>query len=269
MSSEAENRGASLSGTEVMVGTPISRRTSFALDKFLSNQQEIQQAYPNCSLVLATDESDFVAELKEQIVRYYLKGEVITYETVRPDYARSRVWSVACAREALRRYVLSQGAEYLLFLDGDMVYAPSVISTMKARIQDFDVITSGYRKAPYGMWGFGNGCLMINREILDKIAFRCYEFKNGQEIDESETVDIALSRCHARVNKGIFVYIKHYINNQEYYEIKPQPVGWFRAVTNSLLLRNIIVRLSIVAKYNIARKLQIWFAGRVKIELKR
>ena len=246
----------SKTGTEVIVGTPISRRASFALDKFLSNQQEIQQAYPECSLVMATDEPDFVAELKEQIKRYHLRGEVIIYETVKPDYARSRIWSIACGREALRQYALSQGAEYLLFLDGDMVYEPSVTSIMKDKIQGFDVVFSGYRKAPYGVWGFGGGCLMINRETLGKITFRCYEFKNGQEIDESETVDMELFSCHARVNKGIFVPIKHYRNSQEYYEIEPQPLGWFRTLTNNLLVRYILIRMGIVVRYNIARKLQ-------------
>jgi hypothetical protein len=252
-----------------MVGTPISRRTSFALDKFLSNQREIQQAYPDCSLVLATDEPDFVAELKEQIGRYYLKGEVITYETVKPDYARSRIWSITCGREALRRYVLSQGAEYLLFLDGDMVYAPSVISTMKARIQDFDVVSSGYRLPPHGVWGFGAGCLMLNREILSKITFRCYEFKNGQTIDEDLLLDVDLFSCHARVSKGIFVYIKHYINNQEYYEIEPRPMGWFRAVTSNLLVKYILTRVSILLRWHITHNLRFLLDWTTKAELKR
>ena len=252
-------------GTDVIVGTTIARRVSFALDNFLSNQREIQQAYPECSLVLATDEPDFVAELKEQIDLYQLKGEVITYETVKPDYARSRIWSIACGREALRRYVLSGGAEYFLSVDGDMVYAPSVINIMKSRIRGSDAVSSGYRKGLHGVRGFGNGCLMFNRKTLGKITFRCYEFKNGQEIDESEALDVELSRCHAMVNRGIFVYIKHYRNPWEYYEIEPQPIGWFRSLTNSLFLRKILLRISIAIRYNIARKLQKWLyrTGRV------
>ena len=46
-----------LSKSDVIVGAPICRRTSFALDKFLSNQQEIQKAYSGCRLVLATYET--------------------------------------------------------------------------------------------------------------------------------------------------------------------------------------------------------------------
>lgn len=250
--------GASLSqtGTEVIVGTPIARHTSFALDKFLSNQQEIQQAYPDCSLVLATDEPDFVAELKEQVDLYQLRGEVITYETVKPGYARSRAWSVASGREALRRYVLSQRAEYLFFLDSDMTCEPSVISIMKARIQGFDVVASGYRMREGGGWELIGGCLMINRETLSKITFRCYEFKNGQVIYEGESLAMDLFSCHAKVNKGIFVSIKHYKDREQYYAVEPQPLGWFRTLTNNLLVRYILIGMGIVVRYNIARKLQ-------------
>lgn len=74
-----------LSKSDVIVGVSICRRTSFILDKFLLNQQEIQQAYRGCRLVLAIDEPDFVTELKEQINRYQMKGEVITYETEKPE----------------------------------------------------------------------------------------------------------------------------------------------------------------------------------------
>lgn len=250
-------------GTDVIVGAPICRRTSFALDKFLSNQQEIQQAYPECSLILATDEPDFVAELKEQFDRYQLRGEVIIYETVKPDYARGRVWSVACGREALRQYALSKGAEYLLCFDGDMVYAPSVISTLRAKIQGYDVVNSGYRLRRWGELGF-TGCVLINRKVLNKITFRCYEFKNGQVIYEGEIFDMDLFTCHARVKTGIFVSIKHYGNRKEYYAIDPQPLGWFRTLTNKPLVRYMLVRTSILIKYNIAYNLQGWLYKRAK-----
>ena len=242
---------------DVTVGAPLCRRTSFVLDKFLSNQQEIQQAYPHCSLILATDEPDFVAELREQIGHYNLKGEVIAYETVKPGYARSRVWSIACGREALRQYALSQGAEYLLSLDSDMVYEPSVISVMKEKIQGFDVVFSGYRSRRWDVWVLGGGCLMINRKILNKITFRCYEFKNSQVIYEDELLDVDLFSCRARVKKGIFVPIKHYKDREQYYAIEPQPMGWFRTLTNHPLLRYILIRMGILVKYNIARKLYV------------
>jgi hypothetical protein len=242
---------------DVILGTPLCRRTAFVLDKFLSNQQEIQQAYPDCSLVLATDEPDFVAELEEQIKLYHLRGEVIGYKTVKPDYARSRIWSVTCGREALCRYALSQGAEYLLCLDGDMVYESSVISIMKTKIQSFDVVYSGFRLRPDGSLGFGSSCLMLNRKMLSKITFRCYEFKNGEEIDDGEALVLELLRCHARFNKGIFVSVRHYMNRHECYASEPQPLGWFRILANRPLVRYILIRMSILARYNIPLKLHI------------
>jgi hypothetical protein len=253
---------------DVIVGTPLCRRTSFVLDKFLSNQREIQQAYPDCRLVLATDEPDFVAELKQQIKHHRLKGDVIAYKTVKPDYARSRIWSVTSGRNALRRYTLSRGAEYFLSFDADMVYDPSVISIMKSKIKGFDVVKSAHLLRPRGILGFGAGCLMINRETLDKITFICYEFKNGDELDDSESIDLELFRCHARVNNGIFVSFKHYLNRQEYFADEPQPLGWFRTVTNRLLARYMLLRMSTLAKHNIARRLQVWLykGGKVLAE---
>lgn len=243
---------------DVIVGAPLCRRTSFVLDKFLSNQQEIQQAYPDCSLVLATEEPDFVAELKKQIDLHHLRGDAIAYEVLKPEYARSRVWSVAWGREAIRQYMLSQGAEYLLSLDSDMTYEPSVISIMKGKIQGFDVVSSGYQLPRYGAWGFGGGCVLINRETLNKITFRCFEFENGWVIAEDESLDMDLFAYHARVKKGIFVPIKHYYKDSEqYYAIEPQPMGWFRTVTNSLVVRYMLARMGILLKRSIAGQLHV------------
>lgn len=245
------------SGPDVIIGTPICRETSLVLDEFLVNQREIQQAYPGCKLVLATVEPDFIPELKQLIERYRLNAEVIGYETLKPGHARNRIWNIACGREALRRYALSQGTEYLLFLDGDMVYDPSVITVLREKIEDYDVVNSGYRLRRSGELGF-TGCLLINRDILDRITFRCYEFENGQVIGEGELLDMDMFACRARVRSGIFVSIKHYVNTEDYYAIEPQRLGWFRTLTNIPLIRYILVKISIMIKYNIAYNLQGW-----------
>jgi hypothetical protein len=252
------NNKTRLSGIEldVVVGTPICRRSAFVFDRFLHNQQEIQEVYPGCKLILATDEVDYVAELKQEIERYGLKAEVITYETKKPDYAQSRIWSITCAREALRRYILSEPANYLLFLDADMVYQPSVVTILKQESRGFNVVQSGYDV--HGMWGFGGGCLMLDKEILSKINFRCYEFKNGTVLQEDEVIDMDLFSCHARVKKGVFLAIEHYHDREKYKAIKPQPVGWFRSIANNLLIRYILVKISILTRRNILRRLHHW-----------
>jgi glycosyltransferase involved in cell wall biosynthesis len=248
-----------MSKPDVIVGAPICRRTAFALDKFLDNQREIQQAYPGGELVLATEEPDFVDELKERIVRYHLRGDAIAFELVRPANARHWAWAVAGGREAIRKYALSRGVDYLLCFDSDMTYDPSVISIMKEKIRGFDVVSSGYRLPRYGAWGFGGGCVLINRKTLNKIKFRCYEFKSGFAITEDEWLDVDLFSCRARVKKGIFVPIRHYTESGQYYAIKPQPVGWLRRLANRPLVRYILVRMSVLFGFNIAGKLHILF----------
>ena len=241
---------------DVIVGTPICRRTAYILDKFLANQQEIQRAYPGCMLVIATDEPDFVAELREQVAQYSIKADIITYETTKSDYTQSYIWNVTCGREALRQYVLSTEAGYFLSVDGDMIFDPSVIDIMKNKSIGFDVVYSGYIMATLGFYGFGNGCLFFNRETLSKMAFTCFEFNKGQIIDESEALDWVLFKCHARVRKGIFIAIQHHISGEKCYAIEPQPMRWFRRLTNNLTIRFLLIQLSIFTRCNIARKLQ-------------
>ena len=241
--------------SDVIVGTPICRRTSFVLDKFLSNQQEIQRSYPRCSLVLATEEPDFADELRKQISHYHLKGEVITYEIKKPDYARSRLWNITWGRETIRQYVLSGGAEYLLFVDGDLVLEPRVVSILRDKIQGYDVLWSGYPFPPKCDLRLAAGCLMISREILTKIRFRCYEFRNGEVIFEDELFDMDSFRYHAKVSKGIFALAKHYGNRQEFCAIAPHELNWFRKLVNYPVVRYILIRTSIAIRYNIPGRL--------------
>lgn len=230
------------------------------LNLFLANQREIQQSYPGCILVFATDEADYVPELKKFLKHYQLRGDVITYETMKPDYAKNRIWNIACGREALRRYALSCGVRYVFFMDSDMTYDTSVISIMRSKIQGYNVAFSGYKLRDDGSWGFGAGCLLINRDILSKITFRCYEFPNGVVIGEDEVLDIDLFSKHAKALKGIFVTLKHFRSNAEYLITEPQPVGQLRYVANSLFVRNILIRSSIILKYNVACKLHLLFS---------
>jgi hypothetical protein len=242
--------------SDVIVGTPICRRTAYILDRFLVNQQEIQKAYPGCMLVIATDEPDFMAELREQVTHYDIKAEVITYETIKFDYTRSYIWNITCGREALRQYILATGAEYFLSIDADMIFDLSVIDIFKNKSSRFDVVCSAYIMAAFGFYGFGNGCMFFNRKTLNKMTFTYFEFNNGQVIDESEAMDWMLFKCHARVTKGIFVSIDHYISRDKCYSIEPQPMGWFRRLTNNLTIRFLIIQMSIITRHNIARSLQ-------------
>ncbi len=242
----------------VVIGTPIHRQGSYVLDKFLSNQKQIQQTYPSSELILATSEYDYIKELESLVSFWKLRGTVLLYEIVKPDYARSNIWNIACGREAIRQYTLSQTeARYLLFLDADMIFEPSVIKIMEKEIQGYDVVFSGHQLRHYGTGLAGAGCMMLPRSILGKIRFRCYEFKNGEVIFEDNVLEMDLFRLGSRIKKGFFLSISHYTSATEARHITPQPVRILRKITTCAFARYWLIRASIMTRHNIPWKLKV------------
>jgi hypothetical protein len=236
----------------VVIGTPVNRNGAYILDKFLDNQQQIQRNYPSSEIVFATDESDFAEELKALLKSWGLIGEVLLYETTKPQYARSRLWNIAYGREAIRKLVLSRAdARYLLFLDADMTFDPSVVTIMESEIQNHDAVFSGYPLRRYGIGLAGCGCVMLTRSILEKLRFRCYEFKSGEVIFEDNLLEMDLFRSGGRIKKGFFIHITHYENSTEGKHIEPQRLGLWRKITNNNFIRYMLIKISIAARYNI------------------
>lgn len=244
-----------MQSNSILICSLQCRRTAYVLDLFLANQQEIQRAYPDCSLVLATDESDFIPELKELIARYNLKGEVIFYETIKPAYPKRRIWSITCGRERLRQFAMSQNAEYMLFLDSDMTFDPQIVNILMSEIQGFDAVYSGYARGENGAWGFATGCLMLKRSAFSRVNFHCYVFRGGNSIvdaiAEDELLDMDLFGIGARVRKGLFLSIKHFKNRDEYFVMEAGKVPWFRNLSSNSMIRYILLKTSIPLKYNI------------------
>lgn len=258
---------------DVVVGTPICRQGAYIIDKFLANQKEIQQNYPQSELVLATEENDFVEELEKRLSYYELRGRVILFEVIKPDYARSRLWNIACGREAIRQYVLFQtAARYLLSLDSDMTFDPSVVEIMEKEIQGCDVAISG---VPYSARALRGGsvtslgpvsCSLLTRGTLEKIKLRCYEFKNGEVLDDGHALEMDLARLRLKIKRGYFLSICHYQNESESVCIDPHPLG-FRRITNSSLARYALIRASIMVRHDISYRLQVLlyrFLGAIK-----
>lgn len=252
---------------EVIIGTPIHRRGAFILDKFLSNQKEIQKECPSCSLVLACNENelDFADELKQHIQPYDLKAEVITHKSDKPSYTKeAKFWNIASTRESLRKYALSVGARYLLFLDADMAFDPTVVNIMKGEIQGADVVYSGYHLASELTTGYSAaGCLMLERHILSKISFRCYELRSGDVLSEDAMLSMDLFACHAKVKKGAFVSIKHYRGTQEYWATEPHIMSYFKRITNNALVRYMLMKVSILLGYDVPYRLLLRIYGRL------
>ena len=236
----------------VVVGVPIYRAGAYILDKFLANQEEIQQSYPSSELVFATSEPDFVKELEGALSLWGLKGKVLRYEIIKPDYAKSRFWNVACGKEAIRRYTLSKTkAKYLLSLDADMTYDSNIIGIMEKEIQNCDVVCSGYPLRDFGMCLTGGGCCMLTAALMKGVRFRCLEFKNGVAISEDTLLELDLIRSGKRMKKGFFLAISHYDNEGQAKAIRPRPLGLYRRITQSGLVRYALIRASITSKHNI------------------
>jgi hypothetical protein len=242
---------------KIIVGTPVHREGAFVLDKFMANQKLIQQHYPSSKLVFATDDIRFAEELNKLIKDSNLKANVISYQVVKPDYAKSRLWRIAAARESIRKYFLSQpGVDSLLFLDADMTFDPKVITIMQKEMKNYDAVFSGYRFRNDMIGLTGAGCLFLGRSALEKIQFRCYEFKNGQDINEDSVAEMDLFKQRCRIKKGFFVAIDHYASPTEAKHIDPQKVGVFKKVVNNNLVRYCLIKTSVVLHYNIPNKSQ-------------
>jgi len=243
---------------DVLIGTPIHSNGTYIIDKFLSNQRQIQSRYPSSELVLATVEDELVRKLEDIIKLWKLKGCVLHYQVAKPDHARSSIWEITAGREAIRQYMLNRTeAKYLLFLDADMTVEPSIISIMKKEMEGCDVIFSGYPLRNHGIGLAGAGCVMLKRSVLEKLNFRCYEFKNGEVIFEDNVLEMDLFRLHSRVKKGFFLTINHFNNADNMKQITPGPVGAFRKMINHPLLRYGLIKISIDLRYNIPWRLKV------------
>lgn len=241
----------------VIIGTPISKSKSYILDKFLENQRAIHLAYPNSRLVMATCDPEFTGVPGVELIGYGV--------TCPPNVP---VWSynIAFGRDALRRYAIDAGADYLLFCDCDQTYDESVIPVLLEKIKGYDVIFSGVRIRVDETWGYGGNFLMLGRRILEKITFRTIVWsKDGKRgLAEDEILDYDLFRLHARVRKGIFVANYHYRSADDGVEITPRPVGLFRQVANSQPVRYALVSLTMLLHYNVQGALHSLITTRTK-----
>ena len=243
---------------DLVVGVLIYRQGAYIIDKLLANQKEIQREYPSSELVLATNEGDFVQELERLLSQWGLRGRVILYETVKPEHARSKVWNIACGREAIRRYTLSQSeVRYLLSLDADLICDADIIKIMEKESQGYDIVFNGCPLRDYGIGLAGAGCVMISRSVLEQIRFRCIEFKNGDVMFEDNLLELDSFRLRSRIKRGFFLHVSHYRSPNEARNIEPHRVSLYQTVTTSMLVRYLLIRASLIVKRNIPWRLKI------------
>jgi len=241
----------------VIVGTPVSRAGAFIIDKFLENQRDIQSNYPSSELILATEQKDFIEELRGMLRRWGVRGDAILSQVIKPDYARStKNWKVTCSREAIRQYILSKTeASYLLFIDTDMTCDPHVIDILKKEIGGYDIVASGYPGRLYGIQTGGIGCSLFTRSALQRITFRCIEFYNHSVIDEGEVLEMDAFSKGLKFKYGYLLAVDHYNTDGSARHIEPHPVSLLRKISNARLFRYMLMKTSIMLKFNIASSL--------------
>jgi hypothetical protein len=132
-----------------------------------------------------------------------------------------------------------------------MTYDPNIIGIMERGIQNCDVIYSGYPLRDFGICLAGGGCCMLTATEVEKIGYRCVEFKNGVALTEDTLLELDLIRSHKRIKKGFFLAISHYINEGQAKTIGPRPVGLYWRITHSVFVRYILIRASITFKSDI------------------
>lgn len=241
--------------TKVLIGTTIVRKSGYILDKFLQNQKEIQNNFADAELVIATDEADFVDDLKSQFKKHKLKGEILFYETEKPDYARDRNWSMAAGRDKCRQCAVDNNFDFLLVVDTDMIYDNSLIQILIAVSNRYDIVQSGYRSKHNSRIGFG-GCNLIGKELLKKIKFCCAEFKNGYIVEEGNMFEYDSFRKGAKIRKGVFVEIEHYSSPTEKVFINSMKLSLRKRFIIQPVIRYLIIGLSLYFKRNISSMIQ-------------
>jgi choline kinase len=129
-----------------IIGVPINSKTAYVLDKFLKNQEDIQKnSVISVFTVFATEEVEFAEKLRNMLAKHNLKADVITFSINKPKNARDRIWNIVAARNAIREYFLKSEAEYLIFMDADMIFDPSIVNKLVERAEKgYDVVYNGY-----------------------------------------------------------------------------------------------------------------------------
>lgn len=244
--------------TKVLVGTTIVRNSAYVLDKFLQNQKKIQGNFTGSELVITTDEVKFLGYLRRCFEKYELKGDVVYYETQKPDYAKDRNWSMSAGRQKCRRYMSANNFDFLLIVDSDMIYNSSLIQILLGISNGYDVVQSGYKSKHNSSIGFG-GCNLIGKEILRKINFHCNEFKNGYIIEEGNMFEYDIFRKGAKIKKGLFVGIDHYSSPTEKITTNPGKLSMRKRLMIRPIVRYLIVGLSLLSKRDLGSIiLNIW-----------
>jgi glycosyltransferase involved in cell wall biosynthesis len=238
-----------------IIGVPINSKGAYVLDKFLKNQEEIQRnSIISVFTVFATEEVEFAEKLRYELIKYNLKADVIVFDINKPKNAGDRIWNIVAARNAIREYFLRSKADYLIFMDADMTFSPSIVNKLIEKAEKgYDVVYNGYLdKDGRGINLTGFGGTLIKRWVMERIFFKCKERK-GRVVDECVFFELDLFRVRARVFRGFLVYTEHY-GKKNVSVSTPRELTFRERVSNSPYFRIPIHALSALLCYDILLK---------------
>lgn len=192
---------------KILLGGPVSDHHDYCFDDFVNSIKSL--SYPNFDVLLVDNSKDDV---------FFNKISKI-FPTVKIPYNESIKVRLTDSRNLVRKKVIDGGYDYLFCLDQDVVppkdileklvsHAQNIVTgiyfntftklnpiTMKTETRKLpilwvknnqdstsavpvrmDVINSG---AFIKIHMCGTGCILIHRDVLEKINFRCERYKEG------------------------------------------------------------------------------------------
>lgn len=231
----------------VIVGIPINQHSGYMLEKFLSNQEEIQEkSQYTLKLVFSTEDREFIPKLEDHLINTSLDYAILPFEVEKPEWTKDRIWALTQAREKIRKYCTLHNLSGLIFLDADMTFDPGIVNIlMNKACEGYNIVYKYYLLKNGRVTFNGFGGTFISRSIFQNIPFRCYESRNNKwVIDEGFFFEMDLLRRNARIFLGILCFSVHYSIDGSTGTLEKRPLSRLEKVKYFPPLRKFISRFS-------------------------
>ncbi len=206
---------------KVMVGCPTSRHHRYCLKEFLNAVRNF--TYPNYDVLIAENSKDN---------SYFEELKAAGLNVVKGPWHEGVIPRITASRNLLRDHMLGNGYDYYFSMDQDTIPSNDIIERLMRHGKDvvsgvyftFHKVEGKLMQVPV-VWtdfddktetmkyldirhlgkpgllevsAFGMGCVLIKREVIEKIAFRFDQAKGGFE-------DVFF--CYDSRKKGFKLYI--------------------------------------------------------------
>lgn len=190
----------------------MPRLESIMLNRFIENVRQMDYK----EFWISTDDNEFGEELKEA----YPDINILIYTPMQPVGAEDkRIWTMTQGRRVLQDTFLKYRCDWFLSLDADMIYDNDAVDKLKRHVGSCKIIQNAYllrHHIDFKAVGFGLGCSLIHRSVLEKVEFRCKEYSVTHVIEEGNMFEFDATMAGYKVKKGNWININHYYNQYEY-----------------------------------------------------